>query len=441
VRAVLASRLRRAAARLKPPLRQDLVAGWTSALVMLPQAVMLAALAGLPPEMGVYASVFPVIVAALLGASRRLLSGPNTAVAVMIAAAITPFATPFSAEYGELALVLTVLVGLLQLVGWLARIGCLFEAVPDEVVWGVTLGVGLVIIVSQLSAALGILAVPGEAPWLSAWYAATAWDRANPYAVLVALASIAAGVAVGRSRLRRRVPPLVAALAAGAATGWLLDAAFGRAVVGLDRIGHLSLTLLPFSRPQWSLDELYVIKQLLVSAVAIAAIGCLQTVIIARSLAERTGDPVDSQRELMAQGFANCVAAFTSGFAGSGSFNRSEAHVSAGAQTPRAAVASAVLIFVLVAVAGPALAYLPVAALGGTLILVGWGLAVSCRWPTLFRDNRRAACAVAGIAVLIVGAGLEAAVLWSMGIAAALAVWRQAHARQTGRALIARTRR
>ena len=280
----------------------DIRAAWTSALIMLPQAVVLAALAGLPPEAGIYASVFPVVIAALVGASPRLLSGPNTAVAVMIGSALTPFATPFGVEYIQLALVLSALVGLVQLFSWLCRAGRLFEIVPDCIVHGVTLGVGMVIVGSQLHAVLGVLSVPGEAPWLSVWYAAAALDRANGHAVIVAVISVASGCIVAHSRLRRWVPPLIAALAGGSLCAFLFDLAIGSATVNLDRIGHISLLAVPLSLPHFAHDELYVVKQLLQSAFAIALIGALQTVIIARTFAEQTGDSVNAQREILAQG-------------------------------------------------------------------------------------------------------------------------------------------
>lgn len=427
-RFVAATRRAEQSWRLAPTWPLDLRAGWTSALVMLPQAVILAALAGLPPEMGVYASVFPVVIAAWLGASPRLLSGPNTAVAAMIAAALAPFAAPFSGEYCALALVLTLLVGGLQCLAWAARMGRLFEVVPDAIVRGVTLGVGLVIIASQLSTVLGVLGVPGEAPWLAIWYAVGALDRINPYALIVAAGSVAAGTWCARSRWKTWVPPLVASLAGGTILAWLLDFVLGSATVDLERVGRLSLVALPLSMPALAMDELYIVKQLLQSALAIALIGCLQTVIIARSLAERMGDPVDSQRELLAQGAANLVAAFTSGFAGSGSFNRSEAHLAGGARTPLAAIASAVLLFLLVVIAGPVLAFVPAAAMAGTLLLIGQGLIRSCRWTWLAQTDPRAAAAVTAIALLVLAAGLETAVLWSLAVAAGFGVWRHARA-------------
>jgi len=412
-------------------LHDDMRAGWVSALVMLPQAVILAALAGMPPEAGVYASVFPVIVAALLGASRRLLSGPNTAVAVMTAAALAPLATPASTEYVALALSLSAMVGLLQIAGGASGLGRLLDAMPEFVVRGVTIGVGLVIVACQSTVVMGVLSIPGEAPWLTLWHAAAAFDRLNPCAVLAALVSVAAGVTVGRYRTRF-LTPLVAALAAGTLCALLLDLALGSDAVNLERLGHLSISLLPLSLPAFAADELYVLKQLLVSAVAIAVIGALQTVIIARSIAGLDGQPANPGRELVAQGAANVAAALTSGFAGSGSFNRSAAHVSAGAKTPLAAVLSAIMMLAMVVVAEPVLAYVPTAAMAGTLLLVGWGLLRSTSPGRPQRGNRVTFWATLAVAATVLFAGLEAAVFWGCAAGIAGLVWRCATAAKNG---------
>jgi sulfate permease, SulP family len=402
---------------------EDVRAGWESALVMLPQAVILATLAGMPPEAGVYASVFPVIVAALLGASRTLLSGPNTAVAVMTAAALMPLATPASAEYVSLALTLAAMVGLMQLACGAGRLGRLLEAMPDFVVQGVTLGIGLVIIFTQCTAVLGVLSVPGEAPWLYLWHALAALDRLNLYAVLVALVSVVTGVLVRRRRVRF-LTPLVAALASGTVCAVLCDLVLGADAINLERLGHMTIQLLPLSFPVFAWEELYVLKQLLQSALAIAVIGALQTVIIARSISKTDGQSDDPSRELVAQGAANVVASLTSGFAGSGSFNRSAAHVAAGARTPLAAVCSALMLFAVVAVAAPLLAYVPVAAMAGTLLLVGWGLfrSVPFAWPQ--RSERPAFMAMAAVAFMVIAAGLETAVFWGCAAGVAALVWR-----------------
>lgn len=401
----------------------DWHAGILSAVIMLPQAVILAALAGLPPEMGVYASVLPVIAAALLGSSGRLLSGPNTTVCVMISASLVPLATPASDEYVMLALVLSAMVGTIQVLGALCRAGRLFDAIPLFIVQGVSAGVGLVIIVSQLPTVLGVLSVPGQAPWLYLWHAAASLSRANPLSAAIALLSIVSGLLLVRTKIRW-ITPLVGALGTGMAAALLLDLAAGSGSMPLERIGHLSLQPLAPSLPALRWDELYIFKQLLISAVAIAFVGTLQTVIIARWIGALDGTPVRPDRELFAQGAANIVASLTSGFAGSGSFNRSAAHVHAGAQTAAAAVISAFLLFVLVYILEPVLAHLPTAAMAGTLILIGWGLLRASAASSPSRLPERIATWLVAAGVL--AAGLEAAVFWASALALFCSLWRAA---------------
>ncbi len=403
----------------------DWRAGWVSAVVMLPQTVVLATLAGMPPEAGVYTSVFPVIVAALLGSSPRLLSGPNTAVAVMLAAALTPLATPYSGEYVALALTLTAMVGLVQLLAAAARLGRLFDAMPDCIVHGVTLGVGLVIIVTQLPIVFGMLTVPGEAPWVSLWYAIAGLPRLNVCAAAVALISILAAVAMRQMRVFRGVL-LVVALVSGTLLALALDGLLGSDTTNLDRVGYMALSLLPFSMPNFSWDQFYVLKQLLQSAIAIALIGALQTVIIARSISSPNDEKSDPSRELVAQGLGNAVASLTSGFAGSGSFNRSAAHVQAGARTPWAAVLSSVILFGLVFAAGNLLAQVPAAAMAGALMLVGWGLVRSTPLRTMRSDGKYSLPATLAVALLVVTAGLETAVFWACAGGLVVLVWERA---------------
>lgn len=399
----------------------DVHAGWVSALLMLPQAVALATIAGMPPEMGIYASVFPVIAASLLGASRRLLSGPNTAVAVMTAAAITPLATPNSDEYIELTWALAAMVGVVQMLGSMAGAASVLVRLPRFVTHGLTLGVGLVILATQVPVALALLPVPGEAPWLALWYAAANFDRANHISIVVALTALIVGTASAQLRLRG-LSPLVAALISGTAMAFGLEIAIGREACALERIGQLQLTFLPLSSPTVDWDQLYVVKQLLQSAVAIAIVGGLQTAIIAQSITPDGSSPPEPARDLFAQGVANVVASTTSGFTGSGSFNRSAAHVAAGASSRAAGVLSALILFGLAMAASGVLAHISVPAMAATLMLIGWGLIRST-----LREARSSPAALA-LAVWVAMAGIESAVFAAMTLYACSLVWKDQRA-------------
>jgi len=182
---------RRLLAHLRAKLRAgDLRAAWVSSIVMLPQAVAFAVIAGLPPEMGIYASVVPVMVAALLGASTRLLSGPNTAVSVMVGAALLPLAAPGSSDYLALAAALTVLVGVMQLLAAACGAGRLLGLLPPFVCNGLTAGIGIVMISSQLAPAAGMLPVADSSPWLAVWSAGLNAGAANPCAIALSATTV-----------------------------------------------------------------------------------------------------------------------------------------------------------------------------------------------------------------------------------------------------------
>ncbi|WP_374562570.1 SulP family inorganic anion transporter [Ideonella sp.] len=385
------------------PRSGDLRAAWVSSIVMVPQAVAFAVIAGLPPEMGLYASVVPVIVAALLGASPRLLSGPNTAVSVMIAAALLPLAAPGGCDYLALVAVLSVMVGVTQLVFAACGAGGLLALLPPFVSHGLTAGIGFVMIGSQLAPATGVLSLPEASPWLSAWSVLIDHAAMNPFSITVAVSALVAGHLCGRYRVPG-LPPLVAAMVGGSLMAWLLDLLFGAAVANIDRIGHLQVLLLPWSMPDLRWHEWFVIKQLAYSAVAIAVVGGLQTVVISRAVCGDDPRAQNPRRELLAQGMANLSAAFTGGFAGSGSFNRTAAHVKAGAETRLAGVLSSVLLLLLAWLAGPLFAYIALPAVAGTIALIGWGMlrsGLQAIWPD--RGFARVAALCTVVAALLIG--------------------------------------
>ncbi len=392
------------------PLPGDVRAAAVSALVMLPQAIAFAVLAGLPPEMGVYGAVLPVIVASLCGPSRQLLTGPNTAVAVMLGAALLPLAVPGSLAYLGFAAALTAMVGLVQIVAAAAGVGRVLALLPRFVFTGLNMGIGLVMLCCQVAPAMGLLHARDMPSWLIPGVFATRIDEANPWAIVVAASSLAAGLAFTRWR-RAWMPPLVAAMLAGAVAGFALDLMLGSDGSGLERVGHLHLQWLAWSWPAFDTDEVYVLKQLALSAVAIAVVGALQSVIILRSIGEGdTAGPKGCRRELMAQGASNLVASVSGAFAGSGSFNRTAAHIDAGARTRAAAVLSSLLLLVMAWITAPALAHVAAPAIAGTIALVGWSM-IKSGIASARKDRGFARWAALAVGAAVPILGIEAALL------------------------------
>jgi SulP family sulfate permease len=402
-----AQRRLRAALRWRPR-PEDLRAGWVSALVMLPQAIAFAVLAGLPPEMGIYSSVIPVIVASLLGPSALLLSGPNTAVAVMLGMALLPLGAPGSHEYLVFAATLTAMVGLAQVAAALGGVGRLLALLPHYTSAGLNMGIGLIMLSCQVAPAMGLLASRETPSWLAPLVYAQRWAETNPWALGVTVAAIAAGKLFERLR-KPWMPSLVAAMLAGALAGWLLDLAVGMQVTQLDRIGHLHLQLDVIQWPSFRADELYVLKQLALSAIGIALVGSLQSIIILQSTSPGA-DHRACRRELLAQAGSNLSASVCGGFACSGSFNRTAAHIDAGAATRVAAVLSALMLLALALLAAPAFAHISRAAIAGTLALVGWSMLRS-GWRSAGRGTRSSRCAALFLGLCVPFAGIETALL------------------------------
>lgn len=350
-------------------LRADLIAGLTGGIIVVPQGVAFATIAGLPPQYGLYAAMVPAIVAALWGSSRYLVSGPTTAISIVIFATISPLATPGSAEYVGLVLTLTLMVGLFQLALGLMRMGAVVNFVSHSVVLGFTAGAAVLIAASQVRHAFGIEIAPGG----SLLEVGTALVRqaadVNPFAIAVALATIGANVVL--RRLWPRLPHMIGALLAGGVLAVLLDLVFGNARTGLTSIGALPVGLPPLSMPDLSAGT---IDKLVPIAVAIALLALTEAVSIARAIGARTGQRIDGDQEFIGQGLSNIAGAFFSGYASSGSFNRSALNHESGARTPLAAVFASLFLLVILLFMAPLTLYLPIPAIAGLLFVVAWGL-------------------------------------------------------------------
>jgi SulP family sulfate permease len=349
-------------------LRADLVAGLTGAIIVLPQGVAFATIAGLPPQYGLYTAIVPAAIAALFGSSWHLVSGPTTAISIVVFATLSPLAEPGSPEFVRLALTLTFLVGAIQIAMGAARMGSLVNFISHTVVIGFTAGAAILIASSQLKNFFGV-PVPRGASFVQTIHALAAHAReVNPYATAVGAITLVSGVLV--KRLAPRFPYMIAAMLVGSVAGVVLGAGFG-AASQIRTVGALPGTLPPLSHPALSLEAIRVLGG---SALAVTMLALTEAVSIARAIAVRSEQRIDGNQEFLGQGLANVVGSFFSSYASSGSFNRSGVNYEAGARTPLAAAfASAFLAAVLLLVA-PLAAYLPVAAMAGILFLVAWGL-------------------------------------------------------------------
>ena len=360
-------------------LRADFLAGITGAIIVLPQGVAFAMIAGLPPEYGLYTAMVTPVIAALFGSSHHLISGPTTAISIVVFAAISQFADPGSAEYIRLALALTFLAGAFQLILGLARMGTLINFVSHSVVLAFTAGAALLIATSQLKHILGI-DVPRGLPFLENWaHLVRSVGETNFYVLGIALSTLVAALLF--KRFFPKLPNMLLAMVVGSLISFLLD---GEAQ-GVKLVGQLPAHLPPPSLPDISERS---IRLLAPNAFAIALLGLIEAVSIARAIATHTQQRIDGNQEFIGQGLSNLLGSFFSSYAGSGSFTRSGVNHQAGAKTPLAAIFAALLLALILLLVAPLTAYLPMPAMGGIILLVAYNLVDMHHIRTILRTSR-----------------------------------------------------
>lgn len=350
-------------------LKDDFMAGLTGAIVVLPQGVAFATIAGMPPEYGLYAGMVPAIVAALFGSSWHLVSGPTTAASIVVFSALSQHAEPGSMDYVSLALTLTFMVGLVELILGLARMGALVNFISHSVIVGFTTGAALLIASKQLKNFFGVEIPRGGHLHDVLIHFFEQIPNINWYVTAVALATLLSGIFV--KRFIPRIPFMIFAMIFGSVVAYLINMKFGADATRIAVVGALPDTLPPLSSPDFSLDT---IKKLAPTVLAVTLFALTEAVSIGRSLGARSGQRIDGNQEFIGQGLSNIAGSFFSGYVATGSFNRSGLNYQAGAKTPIAAVFAGALLMLIVVLVAPLAAYLPNAAMAGILFMVAWGL-------------------------------------------------------------------
>ena len=347
-------------------LRADILAGLTGAVIVLPQGVAFAMIAGLPPEYGLYTAIVTPVVAALFGSSLHLISGPTTAISIVVFTSVSLLAEPGSAEYIRIVLTLTFLAGVYQLVFGLARLGALVNFVSHSVIVGFTSGAAILIATSQMKHILGFDFPGASHSFIKIWiHILGAWHQLNPYVLTVALVTLA--FAVFFKILIPRWPGMLFAMIIGSLACVIINGTQH----GVTLVGQMPARLPPPSLPDFSFNTLRILAP---KALAVALLGLIEALSIGRSIAAKSRQSIDGNQEFIGQGLSNIVGSFFSSYAGSGSFTRSGINFQAGAMTPLSAVFSAILLTLLLLLIAPLTAYLPIAAMGGIILLVAYNL-------------------------------------------------------------------
>jgi SulP family sulfate permease len=347
--------------------RPDLTAGATVAVLAIPQCIAYASIAGLPPTYGLYTAVVATIAGALWGSSRHLSTGPTNAISILVLSILTPLAAVGGAEYLIGASVLAVMVGALCIAFGFARLGMLVNFASRSVLLGFTAGAGVLIAVGQLRNLLNV-DIP-RSPHIASTILNIFRNLDQVHLTSVALGGLTVLVILIIDGFTRRLPGALLALVGASVVVAILGVdRLGVAVVGeisraMPRITHVSVG--------WIFEQ-DALGALLMGALAIAALGLVEAVSIAREIARQSGQHLDVNQELIGQGVANIAAGVLSGYAASGSFTRSAVNYQSGARSQMSSVFCGLLILAGVLAFGPLAAYLPKASLAGLVMLIAY---------------------------------------------------------------------
>ena len=405
----------------------DLVAALIVTIMLIPQSLAYALLAGLPPEVGLYASVAPLLLYAVFGSSRVLAVGPVAVVSLMTAAAVGEHAAAGSPLYWPLALTLAFLSGAMLLAMGLLRLGFLANFLSHPVISGFISASGLLIAASQLKTLMGVqadghnlidllLALAHQASgthWLTLGIglittAFLFWVRTGLKPLLISW-----GMPAKRADVVAKAGP-VAAIAVTTGFAWAL----GWQAQGVKIVGAIPQGLPPLTWPQWDLS---LWRELAMPALLISVVGFVESVSVGQTLAAQRRQRIEPDQELVALGASNLSAAFTGGFPVTGGFARSVVNFDAGAQTPAAGVYTAVGITLASLLLTPALYYLPQATLSATIIVAVLSLVDFSILRRTWVYSKADFAAVAATLLATLGWGVETGLV--IGVAVSLALY------------------
>ena len=400
----------------------DAVAAVIVTIMLIPQSLAYAMLAGLPPEVGLYASIAPLILYAVFGTSRALAVGPVAVVSLMTAAAVGQVAAQGTPEYWGAAIALALMSGLMLTAMGLLRLGFMANFLSHPVISGFITASGIIIAASQLKHILGVKAGGHNLAEVLASLAQTIGD-ANPITAVIGV-SVAAFLFWARKRLkplliakglRPRLADVIAkagpvmAVAASTLAVWGLGLhERGVAIVGAIPSGLPPLALPSLDPALWS--------SLAVSALLISVVGFVESVSVAQTLAAKRRQRIAPDQELIGLGAANIGAAFTGGFPVTGGFARSVVNFDAGAETPAAGAFTAVGILLAALLLTPLLYFLPVATLAATIIVAVLSLVDLGALRRTWAYSRPDFAAQLATIALTLGFGVEAGILAGVGL-------------------------
>ena len=398
----------------------DLTAGLVLSIMVIPQSMAYAMLAGMPVQVGLYASLLPLLGYALFGSSMSMSVGPVAVTGLMTATLLAPLAEVGSADYMQLAIWLALFSGALLFAFGLLRLGFLANFLSHPVISGFISGAAILIVLSQVPKLAGLRNWPDNpATLLDSWHTSNSLVLAMGIAALLWLAYARAWLA-GHLRgmglpellanLAARLAPILVVVLAVAATLQFGLSAHGVPVVGEIPAGLPSLV--------WQTPDTGALRSLLIPAVLISLVTFVESVSIAQSLARRKRQSINPDRELLGLGAANLGSGLTGGFAVAGGFSRSSVNIEAGANTPLAGVIAAVMIAGILLTVAPLFAYLPQVMLAVVIIVAVVPLidlrSLARAWRYDRAEGLTLLSTLLGVLILGVEGGIILGVCWSI---------------------------
>lgn len=375
----------------------DFVAGLTTALFTIPQGMAYALIAGFPPAAGLATAVAASILGAAFGSSEFLINGPTNAISVMIAGNAALFAA--QGDPIQAIIILTLLIGGIQTLAGLLRIGTLTRFVSEPVLTGFTAGAGVYIVINQLPAFFGIdrssiaSDLWGWMPMKSAVFdlmrLLRSLDAVKGSTVLIAVLTfvLVRGLQKLEPRLGRKIPAPFVAVLAVTVLAWALDWHDPSSPHHVKVVRDIEPLVRGLPWPRLPSLDGPSIRDLIQPAFAIGLMGAVEAIAIGKSLAAKAGHPFDASRQLVGEGLCNIGAGFMGGFASSGSFSRTAVNFEAGAVTRMSCIFSGLLVLIIVVAFAPQANLIPIAALAGTLVHIGLKLVDVARLQAVFETT------------------------------------------------------
>jgi len=399
-------------------LRSDLTAGLVVAIMLVPQGMAYAMLAGLPPVVGLYASTLPLIVYALLGSSRQLAVGPVAMISLLVFAGVSPLAQPGSEKYLSLVLLLSFMVGTIQFFLGLFRAGFIVNFLSHAVIRGFTSAAAILILFSQLHHLFGIPSSGGHSAMSVLKGVIQGIGVIHPATFGIGLAGIVILVV-----FKRKLPNFPAPIVVVAASA-LVVYFFGLDQSGVKIVGHVPKGLPSFSIPEWSLGS---VEALFPAALTILFIGFMESISIAEWVGAKEKYKIDSNQELIGLGLANVTASFFSAYPVTGGFSRTAVNYQAGAKTGLASFITAAIILLTLLFFTSFFYHLPHAVLAAIVAVAVAGLIDVKGAKHLLSLRKIDGWTMILTFVATLGFGSEKGIMIGVAFSLLVFIWRSAH--------------